>query len=353
MSEKRILFCYQGTKSVIQLKFIDTPDDISTEAIKAIEVKILSICDRFWSYCDGWHRVKELAEYFGMTPAGVREIAKLCEVQLVVPCSNCDEVLFVTVGTRTELERRHEYYFRSDPFVCQGCKCALETIEQAAKHDECEEVRTKSGVEAYDKALYQSLSPIELRVLTELAATESTAAAFKKVGISQTHGDGIYRKLKVWNLICECPCHGYSFPIGAKEKLLTLKESIQLKPILNPMEAEIFRRLKAAHAFIFPHQLLRVFIPEHIARNVLTEFPSIPFSSYLMMEVDFLICDENYRPIRAVEYQGGYHSDDDLTQVRDTFKKAICAAVGVPLKAFEKSSLWKDDELQRKALVST
>jgi hypothetical protein len=112
------------------------------------------------------------------------------------------------------------------------------------------------------------------------------------------------------------------------------------------MEKEIFRRLKSENAVIFPHQLLRTFVPEHVAQSVLKNFPDIRFASYICMEVDFLICDDEFRPIRAVEYQGGYHGSTEQAY-KDGFKKEVCEAAGVPLVAFEKSSLWKDDELSR------
>lgn len=253
-----------------------------------------------------------------------------------------------------------EEYCRRDDHTCEACYAARlqriqvqRSLEEAQKKQATEnehnlrEVKLESGKIAYEHGLHLSLQQIELRTLVELAVLPpgvDFSEAYKVIGISNKRGDQILQKLVAKDLICCCKCHGWKFPQGADVALASLKQSVRLKPIMNVMEQEIFRRLKTRHSILFPHQLLRTFIPEHVAREVLANFKDISFGSYLCMEVDFLICDDEYRPVRAVEYQGGYHQASEQ-QVRDRFKANVCEAAGVPLTQFEKSSLWKSEEL--------
>jgi len=276
-------------------------------------------------------------------------IEECCTVRVRVgsPCSDCTNTFVKTCSSRTDAIT----YSTLRSFVCPDCTRARVAAERAAEeaalaelHRRKREVVEVLGPEAYEKEIYASLKPIEMRVLIELALADNDHDAYKRIGISRQRGNEIFGKLVKMSLVAHCSCHGYMLPNGAKEKLTRLKEDVKLKPILNPMEKEIYRRLKSQNAVIFPHQLLRTFVPEHVAREVLAKFPDVSFGSYLCMEVDFLICDDEYRPLRAIEYQGGYHSNPEQSE-KDEFKALVCNAAGVPLTAFEKSSLWKAEEL--------
>ncbi|MBU6388808.1 DUF2726 domain-containing protein [Patescibacteria group bacterium] len=57
--------------------------------------------------------------------------------------------------------------------------------------------------------------------------------------------------------------------------------------------------------------------------------------------VDFLICDRNFKPILAIEVNGGSHNSPQKIQ-RDVFVKNVYAAAGLPLEAVNVGSQFND-----------
>lgn len=54
-------------------------------------------------------------------------------------------------------------------------------------------------------------------------------------------------------------------------------------------------------------------------------------SSALGHRIDYLICDANGIPIRAVEYQGSYHQSEEQHK-KDRYKKALLMEIGLPME---------------------
>lgn len=317
---------------------------------------LLDLCVKYWSRTSDDSKflftVAELEREFELPKGRVSSLVRKSTTAYVVlnPCCDCG-------APRKRLITSRECNLDKDEWIlidkkwgiatrCEDCMQKLRDIQNKIQFENAMCLLRTEAREAYKKEIYLSLKPIELQVLIQLAVTNMDCEkAFKKVGISVSRGSEIMEVCRVKNLIV-CTGKEFLFPETAKDILIQLKQETRLKPVLNPMEKEIFRRLKIKYAIVLPHQLIRTFISEDLAKDAINQFSNkVSFGTYLCMEVDFLICDEEFRPIRAIEYQGGYHQSSDQIP-KDKFKKFICDLAGVPLIAYDRTSLWKDEELK-------
>ena len=97
--------------------------------------------------------------------------------------------------------------------------------------------------------------------------------------------------------------------------------------LLNKSEEVAFRELEA----ITNDNALRLFANQRLSDVVLKEgtyLPSRAFDFYTRSHVDFVVTDENSKPVLAVEYDGPSHSEPRQRE-RDRIKDELCASAGL------------------------
>ena len=81
---------------------------------------------------------------------------------------------------------------------------------------------------------------------------------------------------------------------------------------------------------VFPKVQIRELCYQKIPKED-SEEAMLAWNLVKMKHVDFLICDGEYKPLIAVEYDDSTHASDLRTQQSDAFKAAFFAALGIPL----------------------
>lgn len=97
--------------------------------------------------------------------------------------------------------------------------------------------------------------------------------------------------------------------------------------LLNKSEEIAFRELEA----ITNDNALRLFANQRLSDVILKEGTFLPqraFDFYTRSHVDFVVTDENSKPILEVEYDGPSHSEPQQ-QERDKIKNELCASAGL------------------------
>jgi hypothetical protein len=97
--------------------------------------------------------------------------------------------------------------------------------------------------------------------------------------------------------------------------------------LLNKSEEVAFRELEA----ITNDNALRLFAKPRLSDVILkdgTYLPPRTFDFYTRSHVDFVVTDENSKPILAVEYDGPSHSEP-RQQERDRIKDELCGSAGM------------------------
>lgn len=120
-------------------------------------------------------------------------------------------------------------------------------------------------------------------------------------------------------------------------ELLDLNNRSKVNPVVpNLMAQRTYRKLCELHKdkIIFVEVPLCAFIDkETVLETLSTE--KIESYYFLQARVDFLICDQNFIPLRVVEYHGGGHAEskENLSTIKNDKRKfALLKAANIPVE---------------------
>lgn len=99
-------------------------------------------------------------------------------------------------------------------------------------------------------------------------------------------------------------------------------------------ECKFFKSLEQAckmHDWkVFPKVQIRELCYQKIPKDA-SDDAMLAWNLVKMKHVDFLICDQQYKPLVALEYDDSTHASDLHTRKSDAFKAAFFAALDIPL----------------------
>ena len=99
-------------------------------------------------------------------------------------------------------------------------------------------------------------------------------------------------------------------------------------------ECRFFKSLEQAcemHDWkVFPKVQIRELCYQKIPKDA-SDDAMLAWNLVKMKHVDFLICDQQYKPLVALEYDDSTHASDPQTRKSDAFKAAFFAALDIPL----------------------
>ena len=81
---------------------------------------------------------------------------------------------------------------------------------------------------------------------------------------------------------------------------------------------------------VFPKVQIRELCYQKIPKDA-SDDAMLAWNLVKMKHVDFLICDQQYKPLVALEYDDSTHASDPQTRKSDAFKAAFFAALDIPL----------------------
>lgn len=206
----------------------------------------------------------------------------------------------------------------------------------------------KSQIERHEQAIennvQETLPELELQYLIHLAKIDSIEDAATVMGMTITNGRGIaisltrkgamaakYVKDNKWNF--------YIDP-KFKEALKKLNTDKTKSVFGSKLAVKLYKQLRQEHLFVYPEVPLAAFIKKEYIEHLLEE--SWHSSYFLMCRLDFLITDQNGMPKFGVEYQGGYHENENQ-KVKDDFKRKLMNEAGLEIKYYDYSDL-NDEE---------
>ncbi len=106
-------------------------------------------------------------------------------------------------------------------------------------------------------------------------------------------------------------------------------ESGKIKKLIpSPLAESTYFALCKKFSYVFPEQVFAAFVEFDLVKNDLGENERRWFFT---RRVDFVCCDEDFRPACLVEYNGKHHWDIYSTskESRD-FKKKVASLIGLP-----------------------
>lgn len=292
--------------------------------------------------------VGELAGKYGVTIHEVRRLVREKIAALfAVRCDVCGE------SDRGVAKTRGEYEKFAVGLSCGTCRYNREEASKKEKQRifvDGAPQRAADSKAAWDTGVYQSLTPLQFRVLRDLVEHSDTEGlmsdTFTRVGISKERGEEIVLFLRDKKRLFYTGASGKLILPVAASVLDGYQRDLGFNAIMNPMEWKIFKALKRKHAFVFPNVLLRTFVPEDVGKEFAQRHNVNYFTSYLNYAVNFIVTDEDAKPLMAYAYNGGYHDDDPAQRAKDKFRAELFEEIGLPYKVFTRESLWKDDELK-------
>ncbi|HEV3218592.1 MAG TPA: DUF2726 domain-containing protein [Candidatus Acidoferrales bacterium] len=315
--------------------------------LKTMEVDILTadpvyreVCETYWEVNDQGQfalRVREVAESFGLDirklHSIVAENSRAASEDHI--CPNCGEV---KEWSYTRENFRAGFHMHK---VCAGCLKAEEEIAEREAEAQLQ-LATERAEEAFEKGVYESLSPLEFNFLRALSSEAGFERAAKSVGINQNGAGKMFKKLVGLSLIIFPEgSDGYSIVSGLKAVLAKSDSRRVVRSIFgSPAAADLYKRLKREHGFVFPEIPVCAFIDKVAVQHLFSK--KWHFDYFLRCRLDFVVCDENGVPQFALEYQGGYHDAPDQRD-KDEFKRAILEAAGIGLRFVDAKS--SDDQL--------
>ena len=300
-----------------------------------------TLCEEYWQQRDGkWIvLVGELSRRYGM-PA--REISKTVgdNSSLISDevCGICELPLWMK---RTRFATGHYLWGRGGKV---HPKCARdeearraqieassrETRKQMIERDESERMTAAWGAGGY-----RGLEDLELRYLVALVRTGNGEKARKAVGMTRQAQERMDRALDSMGLISIAanmvPDEDIAAPIMSMFPLAKPLPVIPTAPALK-----VYRALAAKHAYVFPEVSAAAFINLDGVAHLFTKGWHRSYA--LMCRLDFVVCNPDFTPCFAVEYQGGVHKDRDQIE-KDELKAAMLEAAGVEVVAITAADL--------------
>jgi len=316
-----------------------------------VEVDVINF---YWGAVGGkfHHTVKEVAKAASLKPHEVTKIAQKHSHAWYDEqrCPGCGEVT------------RSQWRCRSDvsstlAFKCYKCNY-VPKVPSPEIISEIEDAKPKPGtapvsslppmsdkdlaILSYANNTYESLNPLEFNVLVEMAKLmrapeggQPASTARKRLGLGKNTFHHIYDKLFDLGLLYKVgDC--WAMIDDLVNLALLVGDTRLVSRICSPNAWALYRILKTKEMFVFPETPLIAFVAPEVAEDVMTEHWQKKY--FWTCRVDFVVCDQESYPIRAYEYDGGYHKDADM-KAKDAFKDAVCAHVGLPLHRIQHKDL--------------
>lgn len=299
------------------------------------------------------YTVAELADKFGLKKGELCQIVKQSSgiIDEDYKCENCGSPLERLFSTRTELTytpQKQRDHFCPECEEKQREKGERQKKEELALKTERKEkelaLKRKRMREAYEKGVYEQLSPVEFNFLVALASSGSSGKAGEKIGLKEATADKIYMKLDQLDLIWHDPEAGkyYFLNDSFKEALIRIGQKRKVKSIFgSPKERELYLKLKRKHLFVYPQQPLSSFVDMAAVEHLFDKEWHRGY--FLTCRVDCVVCEQDGTPIFVAEYQGGGH-ESEWHRERDSFKKKVLGAVGLNLMEINSKELTNEGE---------
>lgn len=297
------------------------------------------VCETYWnSYSKP---IAAIAREFNTTVGRVNAIVERgCFTERTdYKCWRCDKPISVF---RRRYQFEHSLYanvHEPDTYgYCNPCRIEIERENQENRvQAKLEQMR-----QAVESSIYQSLEPVELGFLVQLASSFSIEMAQISAGISKKYATKLLKKFDALYLIHR---KAPSNTLGAVNMLDELKNILRSAPaprkgksIFACQEAlDLFRKLKTKHPFVYPEVPVCAFIENsEIQRHV----EEGDLNRFMTCRVNFLICEQDGTPVCAVDYQTDFE-DAEQTKRRE-LKTKVLSAIGLPLTIVNSTNAGND-----------
>ncbi|HKV48936.1 MAG TPA: DUF2726 domain-containing protein [Candidatus Acidoferrales bacterium] len=291
---------------------------------------IRSLCCRYWALnAEGRFltTVRELGAEFGIEANSVPGIIR-ANSRAIDTGSLCNHCGSPTIYWETRSQFSFGRWRGAEGRLCKDCTAVEKQLEEEERKNERQRRREEMDA-AVERGTYESLSDLEFNLLLALTRVRYKNEAFKAIGVGQQYGAKMFKKLQTLSLADEDESHWWLAP-----SLYTILQNVafrrKAKSIFgSPLAKEAYRQLKAHYGFVFPEVAICAFIEKATVCHLFTE--SWHSGYFLTCRIDFVICDEDGKPVFCVEFQGSYHRSGEQT-IKDQFKETILAEAGIALQ---------------------
>ena len=285
---------------------------------------------------------RELADKYGFknTSMPTKTIKKHCfaypkpDYNLI--CENCGSEIILTVyKDRSDLLCNNKFLifpFHRNKTLCSDCEREQKRQEKI-REEEIAWGEYYRKIERHNESIrngvYETLDKLEFNYLVSLAESENNIKAGKKVGLSEDNSIKVFKKLESIDLVVVSPENYFYMDNEFKQSLINIGYRRKTKPLLNskPVQ-ELYKKLKKEYLFVYPEISLSAIIDSNSISNILDE--KWKYYYFLSCRLDFLITDEDSNSKFGVEFQGGYHEDEEQ-KVKDRLKREIMNEVGLEI----------------------
>lgn len=231
-------------------------------------------------------------------------------------CRTCGDYI-EKYTSREELPTRKLYNRIFASLECDDCK----TLKSDRLNDEC--------ARAYTEDRHKTLSDLEFNFLKALFNSDNRAIAAKTVGVSESYSQKLFEKLLLKKIVY-IGDGGYTTCNELIKWLSNIDYKKSTKKIfMSENIKKLYRELKNKYFYVFPEVAVSAFIDKNTIDDILDEQWKKAY--YFNSRVDFLLCDEDSRPVGVVEYNGGYHEDESVKK-KDDLKRQMCEKCGLMLE---------------------
>ncbi len=287
------------------------------------------------------YTVKEIQEKYKLHRDTISKITKenAYVFEEAFKCCICYEQLLDNKRNTRSGFYRIKFNEEND-LLCSGCKKEVDAIEERHKElrgKEKNEKDLKEHLKSIETAIYETLSPLELNYLINLAKIGKSYDVAKLIGISENKRDKFHTKMEDLKLIIFPYTGGYYMDPAFNKALCKLDTYSNVKSIFGSnLAAEFYKKLKKEHLYVYPEIPLATFMIKEQVKHLFTENWHTGY--FLMCRLDFVVTNPEGIPKFGVEFQGGYHENKEQ-QIKDSFKLKLMNEIGLEIQYYKSSDL--------------
>lgn len=323
-------------------------DKLTLYIKKDIQDNLRNICKDYWDIIvDEEYKikftktVKEIQEKYDLHRDTIIKTAKKNSYvfEETLKCCDCDEILI-----EKKRNTRAGFYKinlnEDNNLLCPSCY-EVETLLEEKRQEDIKKKEYDKDMEKHIRAIengvYETLSPLELNYLINLAKIGKSYEVAKIMGISERKRERFHNKMEELKLIIFHYRTGYHMNPDFNKALCKLDTYSNIKSVFgSKLAAELYKKLKKEHLYVYPEIPLAAFIKKEQVEHLFVENWHINY--FLMCRLDFVVTNPEGIPKFGVEFQGSYHENKDQ-KVKDSFKLKIMNEIGLEIQYYNSSDL--------------